>query len=91
MHETMESPWATVIISAARGQVSLTESEGAGTCFGPQHRMQILERRWTQTSIRPSVDAASRLRADRQDDQGGPVLSVQAFGLKLIRSDIDAI
>ena len=42
--------------------------------------MQILERRWTQMSIRPSVDAASRLRADRQDDQGGPVLSVQAFG-----------
>ena len=69
----------------------LARPASAGIRFGRQHRMQIFERRWTQTSIRPSVDAASRLRADRQDDQGGPVLSVQALGLKLIRSDTDAI
>ena len=41
VHETTESPWATVVKWAARGQVSLTEFGVVRTCTGRQHRMQL--------------------------------------------------
>ena len=41
VHQTTDSLLATVVISAARGRVSLTESGDAGTCFSRQHRTQL--------------------------------------------------
>ena len=50
-HETTESPWAAVVILAARGQVSLAESGAVRTFTGRQHRSQFAStstcRSWT--------------------------------------------
>ena len=55
MHETTEGPWTTVVISAARGRGSLTDSGGAGTCTGRQHRR-------SKSHLRAPNSAWSRLR-----------------------------
>ena len=52
VHQTTDSPWATVIISAARGRGSLTESGGAGTCTGRQHRSEMRGRVYAPMSVR---------------------------------------
>ena len=74
VHETTESPWATVVISAARGRGSLTESGGVRTCTGRQHRMQIRKRRCTLRSV--SVLSHERRLSTEETDHDGRVQAV---------------
>ena len=52
MHEKTVSPLGTVVISAARGQVSLTESWVVRICTGRQHRSEMRGRVYAPMSVR---------------------------------------